>query len=220
MSTLRDFTVASPRGLPVVLLLDVSGSMAVDGKIDALNVAVAAMLDSLSGEDTSRVDIQLAVIAFGHDTATVVRPLTSATDAEWQPLEAAGNTPMGAALTLAATLVEDRDQIPSRSYVPTIVLVSDGQPNDDWEPPLSRLLASERASMASRFAMAIGADADIAMLERFVGDPHVPVFRADQAQEISRFFRWVTMSVTQRVRSVSPNSVIAMEPPSLDDLDF
>jgi len=46
MITLREFTASIPRPLPVLLLADVSGSMSVDGKIDALNVAVAAMLES------------------------------------------------------------------------------------------------------------------------------------------------------------------------------
>ena len=37
MATLKDFTVTKPRPLPVILLADVSGSMASEGKIDALN---------------------------------------------------------------------------------------------------------------------------------------------------------------------------------------
>ena len=43
MPSLKEFTVSSARPLPVILLADVSGSMAVDGKIDALNGAVAEM---------------------------------------------------------------------------------------------------------------------------------------------------------------------------------
>ena len=42
--------------------------------------------------------------------------------------------------------------MPSRAYRPTLVLVSDGKPNGEWEGPLRRLLTSERAAKAERFA--------------------------------------------------------------------
>src|SRR5437763_1821259 len=51
MSRLKEFTVPSARPLPVVLLADVSGSMSADGKIDALNAAVAEMLAAFAEEE-------------------------------------------------------------------------------------------------------------------------------------------------------------------------
>ena len=80
---------------------------------------------------------------------------------------AAGNTPMGAAFDLVVKMVEDHAQIPSRAYRPTVVLVSDGQPNDEWREPLQRLLASDRASKASRFVLGIGDDACEACHKQF-----------------------------------------------------
>ncbi len=220
MSSLQDFTSATPRALPVLLLLDVSGSMEADGKIGVLNQAVEEMLNSFSEEDGNRAEIQVAVVTFGDGVAEVYQPLAPAAEVEWEPMDAVGNTPMGAALSIATSMIEDHDQIPSRAYRPTIVLVSDGRPNDAWEAPLEQLLHSDRASKAARFALAVGSDADSAMLARFIGDERVPVFEAHQARQIQQFFRWVTMSVTQRVRSVSPDSDVAMEPPSLDDFEF
>jgi uncharacterized protein YegL len=90
-----------------------------------------------------------------------------------------------------------------------IVLVSDGQPNDEWEKPLAALLASNRGSRADRFALAIGEDADPAMLARFVNDPSRPVLRTSDARQVIKFFRWVTMSVTARSRSATPNAAVA-----------
>ena len=177
MTELKDFVIQTARPLPVILLADVSGSMKENGKIDALNEAVANMISAFSEEDTTRAEIQLAVIAFGAGGARVHRPLCSATSGDWTPLTAKGPTPLGAALELAKGLIEDREQIPSRAYRPTLILISDGhptgpdgKPTTDWRSSLQNVLESERASNAVRFAMAIGDDADQDVLNAFLAD--------------------------------------------------
>lgn len=220
MSKLKDFTVATARPLPVIVLADVSGSMSANGKIDALNDAIQSMIESFAAEDHSRAEIHVAVIAFGKGGARLHQPLLPAAQIKWERVGAAGNTPMGAAFDLVVKMVEDHAQIPSRAYRPTVVLVSDGQPTDDWREPLQRLLASDRASKASRFVLGIGDDADSAMLAEFLADPNARVYSAHEARQIKNFFRWVTMSVTQRTRSVNPNSVVVVDPTALDDYDF
>ena len=217
MASLKEFTVSTARPLPVILMADVSGSMAADGKIDALNAAVAEMQAAFAEEeDDGRAEIHLAVVTFG-GTATLHTPLTPASEAKWTPMSASGRTPMGAALGLVTDLVEDRDRVPSRAYRPTIVLVSDGLPNDEWKEPLKRLLGSERAAKAQRFALGIGADADHDVLRAFLDDPEGRVFEAHEAREIRKFFRWVTMSVASRSRSGQPNRTVDVDPADLDD---
>jgi uncharacterized protein YegL len=110
--------------------------------------------------------------------------------------------------------------VPSRAYTPAIVLVSDGQPNDDWKAALARLLGSERAKKAQRFALGIGEDADAEVLKAFLDNPEAKVYGAADARQIKSFFRWVTMSVTTRSRSANPNQSSADDfPPSdLDEL--
>ena len=220
MAKLKDFVVATARPLPVIVLADVSGSMSTNGKIDALNDAIQAMIESFAAEDHGRAEIHVAVIAFGKSTARLHQPLLPAAQIKWDRVAAAGKTPMGAAFDLVVKMVEDRAQIPSRAYRPTVVLVSDGQPTDEWREPLERLLASDRASKAARFALGIGDDADPAMLAEFLADPRARVYSAHEARQISHFFRWVTMSVTQRTRSVNPNSVVVVDPTDLGDYDF
>ena len=220
MSKLNEFTASTARPLPVLLLADVSGSMNANGKIDALNDAVLEMLESFGGQDDSRAEIQVAVVTFGQGGAKVHQPLAPASKIRWTRMAAQGGTPMGAALDLATGLIEDRAQVPSRAYRPTVILVSDGLPTDDWQSPLKRLLDSERASKAARFAMGLGDDADTAMLSTFLGTPDAKVYRAHEARQIKQFFRWVTMSVTQRSRSANPDTVIAVEPTALDEFNF
>lgn len=220
LSKLENVSVAAIRPLPVILLADISGSMAAASKIDTLNQAVTEMVSAFAEEDRSRAVITVAVITFGAGGAKLHQPLCPAHQLTWQPLTASGNTPLGAALTLSTELIEDPAQIPSRAYRPTLILVSDGQPNDAWEEPLVRLHSSPRAAKAERCAMAIGEDADIEMLKRFLGSESGQVFRANEARQIKQFFRWVTMTVTARSRSVNPNAAPAMQAALLDDLDY
>lgn len=220
MGKFKEFTMAIARPLPVIVLADISGSMSADGKIAALNDAIAEMIATFAEEDDSRAEIHVSVVTFGGAAASVHKGLTPADKLGWQAMSASGRTPMGQAFTLARKMIEDKTVIPSRAYRPTVVLVSDGVPTDDWEQPLKELLASERASKSMRLAMAIGEDADKKTLTAFLDDPEGRVFEAHESREIRKFFRWVTMSVTSRSRSANPNSVVAIEPTDLDDFDF
>jgi uncharacterized protein YegL len=216
MSNIKEFSVSPARPLPVVVLADVSGSMAADGKIDALNAAVGEMLAAFSKEDNGRAAIHVAVVTFGGEASLHI-PLTPADQIRWAPMEAKGRTPLGAAFDLATELLEDREKVPARAYRPTIVLVSDCIANDEWRGPLARLLSAERAKKAQRTALAIGADADHEVLRAFLADPEARILQAHEAREIPKFFRWVTMSVASRSRSVQPNQSIDIDPLSLDD---
>jgi uncharacterized protein YegL len=220
MSKLKEFTMASARPLPVIVLADVSGSMSANGKIDALNDAVSEMIATFAEEDDTRAEIHVSVIAFGGGGASIHKPLRRARETRWEPMSASGRTPMGEAFDLARAIVEDRETVPSRAYRPTLVLVSDGVPTDDWRTPLATLLTSERASKATRFAMGVGAEADRETLNAFLANDEGRVFEAHEAREIKNFFRWVTMSVTTRSRSANPNSVTIVEPTDLDTFDF
>ena len=221
MSNLKDFTVSKPRPLPVILLADASGSMSYEGKIDALNQSVRQMMDTFSDEDDLRAQIHVCVIAFGGDARLHVPLLPAAEiikDQSWIDLEASGRTPLGAAMRITADLIEDREKIPARAYRPTVVLVSDGLPNDDWEPALIRLTQEGRAQKADRMALAIGGDADEGMLKRFLNDPEKQVYHAEDARRIKDFFRFVTMSVTKRSQSANPNQVPQVADPfDIDD---
>jgi len=220
---LKEFAAPQARPFPVIVLADVSGSMAEDGKIDALNVALKQMVESFGKESRLRAEIQVGLITFGGRQATEHLPLVAAHSvSKIQNLVASGPTPMGAAFELARQILEDKDRIPSRAYRPVLILVSDGVPTDHWEEPLAALKASERAQRASRVAMAIGADADREMLSQFVNDPEAPVFEAHESRDIVRFFRAVTMSVVARSMSATPNqpSPINFDEIPDDDLDL
>jgi len=214
-STLKEFTSSAARPLPVIILADISGSMAAEGKIDALNQSVREMLSTFASTDDLRAEIHVAIVTFG-GVAHLHTPLQPASAVDWRDMMADGGTPMGQAMTLAADLIDDKDKIPGRAYRPTVVLISDGQPTDSWQSGLDRMTKG-RAQKADRLALAIGGDADTDMLRRFLNDEKKQVFVAADARRIRDFFQFVTMSVTSRSRSANPNEVPQMQNPF--DLD-
>lgn len=219
MSDLKKFQVQSARPLPIIVMADTSGSMSVDGKVEALNKALKDMISAFASESRLRAELQVSVVTFG-GIAEVHLPLTPAYQIEAiKPLPASGGTPLGEACTLVANLIEDKEQIPSRAYKPVIVLVSDGQPTDDFSGAFQSLLHGERSAKATRFAMGIGADADLSLLGDFANDLEAPVFKAENARDIHRFFKAVTMSVTTRSRSTTPNQSAPLSLPSADSAE-
>jgi uncharacterized protein YegL len=219
MGSLNDFLIQKPRQLPVIVAIDRSGSMGANGKIDALNIALKDFIDSLKDEDSNKAEIHIALFSFGGDTATCDIPFASINKVTPSTYHAEGGTPMGATFSAMKYLIEDEVQIPSRSYKPTIVLVTDGIPTDDYESRMHELINDGRSSKAFRIAMAIGDDADHNMLSKFVSTPEYLV-TAESARDIRKFFRFVTMSVTQRMKSQTPDMLQVPKMPDDDTLDF
>lgn len=199
------FTAAKAKPLPVILLLDVSGSMGGE-KIRNLNDAVRDMLEVFGDAENSETEIWVAIITFG-DQVKLHQKLVSAGQIQWQDLSAGGATPLGVALQMAKAMIEDKDIVPSRAYRPTVVLVSDGQPTDDWENPLKGFISDGRSGKCDRMAMAIGAQADETVLGKFIEGTPNGLFYSENAKQMRDFFKFVTMSVTIRTKSQTPNVI-------------
>jgi uncharacterized protein YegL len=227
------FTVSKAKPLPVLLLLDVSGSMggSVGGessKIQVLNEAVKQMIDSFADEEKMETEFLVSIIKFGGNAAENHLMPTSASTVNWTNMTANGGTPMGDAFSKAKLLIEDKEVIPSRAYRPTVVLVSDGVPTDSWEAPLESLIKDGRSSKCFFMAMGIGEEPGMIVLEKFISQTPVlaevngnkiqnKVFHAEDAKTIREFFRKVTMSVTTRSKSQNPNNVPASSSNSTEE---
>ncbi|WP_458400430.1 vWA domain-containing protein [Mailhella sp.] len=205
MIDFTQFTLSEPKPFLVMLLLDISGSMYGD-KITELNRAAQEMIDAFSKEEKMEVEIRVSIITFG-GKATLQLPFTKASLVHFSPLQAEGGTPLGAALKIAKNIMEDRSSVPGRAYRPIAVLVSDGQPNDDWKSPLKDFISNGRSSKCDRMAIAIGSDADRNVLGLFVANTENPILTAHDAANIRESFKAVTMSVTQQVRQKTRNAV-------------
>ena len=219
MNSLNDFLIQKPRPLPVIVAVDRSGSMGTIGKIDALNIALKDFINSVKDEDSNKAEIHVAIFSFGGESASCDIPLKPISEVDAPTYQAQGRTPMGGAFDMLKALIEDKVQIPSRAYKPTIVLLTDGIPTDDFLTPMNSLINEGRSSKAFRIAMAIGDDADHNMLSKFVSSPEYLVL-GESARDIRKFFRFVTMSVTQRMKSQTPDMQQIPIMTDDDTLDF
>ncbi len=213
-----DFTASKAKPLPIILLLDTSGSMWGD-KIASLNDAVRKMLGTFTKEESQANEFLVSIITFG-GSASLAYPPTPASKLSYANLSADGGTPLGAAIDVAKSLIEDREQTPGRAYRPLVVLVSDGVPTDSWESKLDHFIQDGRSAKCDRMALGIGREAyegqGRATLERFIAGTEHRVFEAKDAGEIHNFFKFVTMSVVTRSLSQNPNAVpqdATLQPP-------
>lgn len=207
------FVMPEAKMLPVILLLDVSGSMSEDGKIDQLNSAVREMLASFTKEQVIQSEINVSIITFGSEVQ-LNTDLTPAKDVNFVNLIADGYTCMGKAFDTAFEMIEDRTRIPKNAYRPVVVLVSDGEPYDpedasevEFKKQLERFTKEGRSSKCDRWSLAIGEDADIEMMKKFLAHPEKKVCYVEDAADIHKFFRFISSSTIQRSQSKNPNKV-------------
>jgi uncharacterized protein YegL len=91
--------------------------------------------------------------------------------------------------------------MPERGLPPVLVLVSDGEPTDDFRNGLRRLLAEPWGRRAVRIAIAIGDDASLPLLAEFISDPEIKPLRAANAHQLHDFIRWASTAVLMTASS-------------------
>ncbi len=184
------------RPLHFVWLADCSGSMQVDGKIQALNNAIREAIPHMQrvADENPNADVLVRAIKFSNGAQWHVSQPTPVQDFKWDDLQADGVTDMGKAFEMVA----DQLKIPpmtDRALPPVLVLISDGEPTDDYRSGLDSLLAEAWGKKAVRIAIAIGDDADLDVLQKFIGHPELKPLRANNAETLVNYIRWASTAV-------------------------
>ncbi|MFM7286832.1 MAG: vWA domain-containing protein [Cyanobium sp.] len=160
------------RPLHFIYICDCSGSMQARGKIQALNQAIRQSLPGMAGvaRDNPEARLLVRVLTFADQASWHLADPTPVEELEhrWSDLQAGGLTAMGQAMELLAAAL-DPAVMDQRALPPVLVLISDGQPTDDFEAGLARLLRQPWAQKAVRLAIAVGHDADQEVLQQFIG---------------------------------------------------
>ena len=227
------FTASGAKPMPVILVLDNSGSMSGE-KIDTLNVSVRDMLQTFKSAECQDVAFNIAIVTFGTgihllqemNSAAMIQwhdiPISSIEEArhfsgKWDDPNARG-TPLGATFKIIKSLIEDKTVVPSRAYRPAVVLVSDGHPTDGWQGPMTSFIKDGRSSKCDRWAMAIGRDADAGVLGKFIegitnddGTQRKLLYARD-ARTLRDNFKFITMSITNTVAVASKSKVLTPQP--------
>ena len=120
--------------LACCLLVDVSGSMNRDGKIDQLNQALAQFREQVCEDSLSAKRVEVCVISFG-STVKVETPFINVSRFQAPSLHAGGMTAMGAGIRRALEEVHARchlyHQMGIECFKPFVMMITDGVPTDD-----------------------------------------------------------------------------------------
>ncbi|HEY7387541.1 MAG TPA: hypothetical protein VH640_03480 [Bryobacteraceae bacterium] len=190
------------RPLHFFWICDCSGSMQADGKIQSLNNAIKEAIPHMqkAADENPNAEVLVRVLRFSDGAQWHVAEPTPVADFRWTDLRADGMTDMGRALTL----VGEQLRIPpmsDRALPPVLVLISDGQPTDDFEAGRRALMDVPWAKRAVRIAIAIGADADHDTLRKFIGNAEIPLLQANNAETLVNFIRWASTAVLKAASS-------------------
>ncbi|HMO27716.1 VWA domain-containing protein [Enterovirga sp.] len=179
------------RVLDVVFVVDCSGSMTGE-RIGALNWAAKTVVPTMRAhaEDHPDVALRLRVLRFATGAAfTAPRP-EPVEHFAWTNLVASGESDMGAAFRLLARAFAAQEEA-GETLPPVVVLFSDGYPSDDAAGGLEALLATGPGRRAVRVPIAIGQDADMALLRSFSSDPALPPLRSPDVEMLVGRMQWV-----------------------------
>ena len=198
-----EFTAQPKRVLPLILLADTSSSMR--EWMGELNTAIRDMLGTLKEQESLKAEIHISFITFGNGGANLHTALTPVSNIEFNNFTEGGMTPLGGALRIAKEMVENREIIPSRSYAPIILLLSDGEPNDNgWENEMYRFINDGRSKKCMRISLGIGRDYDYDVLKRFSSSGEV--YEAKDSTNILDFFKFMTMTIKEKTLSTDFNA--------------
>lgn len=218
----RPGSTLTRRALHFFVVADCSGSMAADGKMQALNNAVRETIPHLREVAAANPHAQLLVRAIGFSTGAWwhVEEPTAVDALQWEDLHAGGYSDLGAALELLVDeLAGSRSHEPV--LAPAVLLVSDGLPTDDYEHSLARLLQTPLGRRSVRLAVGIGRDYDDEVLRRFIGVDGIAPITATDPEQIVRHIRWASIQASQMAsRAASPAAPfgpVAADAASADD---
>ena len=204
----------SRRPLHFIILADCSGGMKGE-KIQALNFAIADMLPHLAAweRDQEQAQVFIRAIAFATEPWWHIPEPQPVAQLGWKPLQPVpkGLTNMGPAFALAAQELAP-GRIERRALRPALLLITDGlatDPPGGFETGLSALMAQPAGKAALRLAIAIGRDAQSAALDRFIGDPGVPVLVADSTEDIADRLVAVSLAVSRMSEAGADRGAVA-----------
>lgn len=203
------------RPLHFIWLVDCSGSM-MGEKIQSLNYAIRQTIPDMkeAAADNPNAQLYVRALTFSEGAMWHIATPTPVESFEWIDVEAQGLTDMGEAFELVAEQLM-MPPMPERALPPVLVLLSDGQPTDEYHESLQKLLALPWGKKAVKIAIAIGQDADEEVLSEFVNNPEMPVLKANNPQALVKYIKWastvakqVSMPHSKVVGDVAPTTAI------------
>jgi uncharacterized protein YegL len=135
--------------------------------------------------------IKLAVLDFAMGTEWVTPFPQELGSFRWQDLEAGGCTDMGEACRELNDKLSTSQFLQDKvgNYAPVIILLSDGEPTDDFDGGLAALRQNKWFNAAIKIALSVGSDANPDTLAKFTGNRElvIPIMGKAMMKRIIRF---------------------------------
>jgi uncharacterized protein YegL len=151
-------------------------------------------------EENPNAQVLVRAIKFSDDATWHIPDPTPINDFRWTDLSAGGITSMGKALELVAGQLKI-PPMSERALPPVLVLISDGQPTDEFEKGLQSLMELPWGKKAVRMAIAVGKDADNDILQRFIGNAEIRPLTANNPEQLIKYIKFVSTEVLKAVSS-------------------
>jgi uncharacterized protein YegL len=199
------------RPLHFIWLADGSGSMRVEGKIQALNQAIREAIPHMraTARDNPHATVFVNAIRFADEARWMGEKLTPVSEFRWQDIEAGGATALGEALAMAGDALQP-PLMTDRALPPVLALLTDGLPTDDFQAGIDHLLSKPWGRQALRVVVAIGEDSASnearKIFRAFMANDALRPFHANNPEVLAEQIRWVSTAVLQSVSSPAGHS--------------
>lgn len=183
------------KSMVMFFLIDTSGSM--EGRsIAAVNDAMREVLPDIQDISNNNADakIKLAVMSFSSGTNWETTEPQDLDSYRWKDLEAGGVTDMGAAFRELNSKL-DRNaflQDPAGVKMPVIILISDGEPTDDFREGLKVLQQNKWYKRSIKVALGVD-DANMDVMEEFTGSCESAIYLRDKSN-LKKLIRIVSVT--------------------------
>jgi uncharacterized protein YegL len=194
------------RPLHFIWLVDCSGSM-MGEKIQSLNYAIRQTIPDMkaAADENPNAQLYIRAVKFSEGASWHIANPTPIEEFEWIDLEAGGLTDMGKAFELVTDQLH-MPPMPERALPPVLVLLSDGQPTDQYKKNLEELLSLPWGKKAVKLAIAIGSDADTTVLREFISNNELPVLQANNPEVLTKYIKWAS-TIAKQVSSPTSNVI-------------
>jgi uncharacterized protein YegL len=193
---------------PVVICADTSGSM-MGEPIEALNRGLAAFREVFEKDPLAASRVEARLVTFG-SSVDAEGDWSEADEFNPAPLRAGGMTALGAGLTQALELIEDRKRYYKSNdqdyFRPILLLLTDGAPTDDWGHAAERLRQAVEAKGVTPFIVGVeGANFDIL---KQIAPPNLPPAKLT-GLNFEELFVWLSASASA-VSSAKPGEQVPL----------
>ena len=203
-------------------IVDCSGSMYGE-KIGIVNNTIQECIPQMrsAAENNPNAQLMIRALQFSTGASWITTNPIPVEDYSWETMDAEGLTSLGKAFDLLAAQLSI-PPMPSRALPPVVVLLSDGQPTDDYKEILENLKKLPWFRKAVKIAISIGQDADDDVLLEFAGNKEL-VLQANNATALAKMIKWASTTASMvSAPSSKPMNVSVSAAPSgaVDDDPF